>query len=115
MPGVELEALPTEVESPPEDGETYADNALIKARSAVAATGRAAIADDSGIEADALDGRPGVLTARYAGPQATDEDNLARFEREVPAESRLRYVCVVAHVGADGEERLFEGTCEGTM
>ena len=106
---------PTARRSPPEDGETYADNALIKARAAAAAAGRAAIADDSGIEAEALGGAPGVHTARYAGPDATDEENLARFCAEVPAGSALRYVCVIAHVTPDGAETLFEGTCAGTM
>jgi len=115
LPGHELEPLPEGVESPPETGETYADNALIKARAAAAATGRAAVADDSGIEAEALDWAPGVRTARYAGPAATDEENLARFCAEVPPGSRLRYVCVIAHVEAAGVETLFWGSCEGTM
>jgi XTP/dITP diphosphohydrolase len=115
LPGAELEPLPEGVDTPPENGETYADNALIKARAAAAATGRAAIADDSGIEAAALGGAPGVRTARYAGPHATDEENLARFEAEVPAGSPLEYVCVVAHVEPGGEERLFFGRCAGTM
>jgi XTP/dITP diphosphohydrolase len=112
---VGLDALPPEVELPPETGETFAANALIKARAAAAATGRAALADDSGIEAAALDGRPGVRSARYAGPAATDEENLALLRREAPAGSRLRYVCVIAHVTPEGAERLFEGTCTGTM
>jgi XTP/dITP diphosphohydrolase len=115
LPEAQLEPLPDGLEAPVEDGETYADNALIKARAAVAATGRAAIADDSGIEAEALGGAPGVRTARYAGPDATDEENLARFEAEVPAGSPLRYVCVIAHVAPGGEEKLFYGRCEGTM
>jgi len=115
LPGVALDPLPDGLPSPEETGETYAENALIKARAAAAATGRAAIADDSGIEADALGGAPGVRTARYAGPHASDEENLARFREEVPAGSRLRYVCVIAHVAPGGEETLFEGTCEGTM
>jgi XTP/dITP diphosphohydrolase len=110
-----IEPPPPGFESPEETGETYAENALIKARAAAAATGRAAIADDSGIEAEALDGRPGVRTARYAGPDATDEQNLAKFVREVPPGTGLRYVCVIAHVAADGTETLFEGTCTGTM
>src|SRR4051794_25564545 len=71
-----LVPLAGEVELPPEDGETFADNALIKARAACEATDRAAIGDDSGIEARALGGRPGVRSARYAGPGATDEENL---------------------------------------
>ena len=113
--GLELDPLPDGVDLPPETGETYADNALIKARAAAQATGRAAVADDSGIEAEALDWAPGVRTARYAGPEATDEENLARLRAEVPAGSRLRYVCVIAHVDPSGEETLFRGACEGTM
>jgi XTP/dITP diphosphohydrolase len=115
LPSVALEPLPDHVETPPEDGDTYAANALIKARAAARATGRAAIADDSGIEAAALDGAPGVRTARYAGEDATDEENLAKLGREAPVGSVLRYVCVIAHVDADGAEHLFEGTTSGTV
>ena len=106
---LELDPLPDDVDTPPESGDTYAENALIKARAAAAATGRAAIADDSGIEAEALGGRPGVRSARFAGPHATDEDNLARLRAEVPPGSPLRYVCVIAHVDAHGRETLFGG------
>jgi len=115
LPRIGLEPLPDGVPTPPEDGDTYAANALIKARAAARATGRAAIADDSGIEAEALGGLPGVRTARYAGPEATDEENLARFIDEVPVGSPLRYVCVIAHVDPEGVETTFEGTCTGTM
>src|SRR4051794_1958730 len=115
LPTVALEPLPDDVETPPEDGDTYGANALIKARAAARATGRAAIADDSGIEAAVLAGRPGVRTARYAGEEATDEENLAKLGREAPAGSPLRYVCVIAHVDADGAEHLFEGTTAGTV
>lgn len=115
LPGVTLERLPAGVESPEETGETYAENALIKARAAVAATGRAAIADDSGIEAEALGWRPGVRTARFAGEHATDQENLDKLHREAPPGSRARYVCVIAHVTPDGGEHLFEGRCEGTL
>jgi XTP/dITP diphosphohydrolase len=115
LPGVELDPLPDGVASPPEDGDTYAANALIKARAAAAATGRAAIADDSGIEADALGGAPGVRTARFAGERATDAENLAKLAAEAPAGTGLRYVCVIAHVGADGSERTFEATTSGTV
>ena len=115
LPGLELDPLPDDVEPPPETGDTYADNALIKARAAAAATGRAAIADDSGIEAEALAGRPGVRSARYAGADASDGDNLAKLRREVPPGSRLQYVCVIAHVAPAGEETLFYGRCSGTM
>jgi XTP/dITP diphosphohydrolase len=112
---VELDPLPDGLASPAEIGETYADNALIKARAAAAATGRTAIADDSGIEAEALDGAPGVRTARFAGEHATDGDNLAKLGRDAPAGTKLRYVCVIAHVTPDGAEHLFEGTTTGTV
>ena len=112
---VEIEPLPDGVELPPETGDTYAENALIKARAAAAATGQTAIADDSGIEAEALDWRPGVRSARFAGEGATDAHNLAKLRAEAPAGSRLRYVCVIALVEPDGTERLFEGACGGVM
>jgi XTP/dITP diphosphohydrolase len=115
LPAVALDPLPDAVDTPLEDGDTYAANALIKARAAAAATGRAAIADDSGIEAEALDWRPGVRTARFAGEHATDGENLAKLAAEAPAGTRLRYVCVLAHVDADGTERTFEGTTEGRV
>jgi XTP/dITP diphosphohydrolase len=113
----ELEPFPRAVALPPEEGETFADNALAKARAAHAATGRAAIADDSGIEARALGGAPGVRSARYAGPDATDEQNLELLLREVAgAEDRgVAYVCALAYVGEDGSERIVEGRCEGTL
>jgi XTP/dITP diphosphohydrolase len=114
LEGLEVVPLPDDVELPPETGETFAENALGKARAAAAATGGPAIADDSGIEAAALGGAPGVRSARFAGEDATDEENLARLLREAPAGSALAYVCVIAYV--DGaEERLFEGRCTGTL
>ncbi len=115
LPAVALDPLPDHLPSPVEDGDTYAANALIKARAAAAATGRAAIADDSGIESAALGGAPGVRTARYAGEHATDGENLARLVAEAPAGSGLRYVCVIAHVDPGGPEHLFEGTSTGTV
>jgi XTP/dITP diphosphohydrolase len=115
LPDVALDPLPDDVPAPVEDGDTYAANALIKARAAAAATGRAAIADDSGIEAEALGGAPGVRTARYAGDGATDAENLAKLGAEASVGSGLRYVCVIAHVAPGGEERLFEGTTTGTV
>ena len=114
--GITVEPLPDAVELPSEEGETFDQNALPKARAAAAATGAPAIADDSGIEAEALDGRPGVRSARFAGPQATDEQNLGKLMQEAPAGSRLRYVCALAYVDAQsGEERLFWGHCTGTL
>jgi XTP/dITP diphosphohydrolase len=115
LPGVTLVPLPDTAPTPEETGDTYAENALIKARSAARATGRVAIADDSGIEAEALDWRPGVRTARFAGEHATDAENLQKLHTEAPAGTRARYVCVVAHVTPDGEEHLFEGRCLGTL
>lgn len=115
LPGHEIAPLPDEVELPPEDGDTFAANALIKARAAAAATGAAAIADDSGIEAEALGGAPGVRSARYAGEDASDEENLARLLREAPAGSGLAYACVLAYVDPAGGERLFEGRCTGRL
>ena len=113
-----VEALPPEVELPPEIGATFADNAAIKARAAAAATGRLVVADDSGIEAAALGGAPGVRSARFAGEEATDEENLAKLLREVPADGdrRVAYVCVLALLepGAD-EPVMFEARCEGTL
>ena len=112
----EVDALPASVLLPPETGDTFAANALEKARAAAAATGRVAIADDSGIEAAALGGRPGVRSARYAGEHATDEENLAKLLAEAPAGSALAYVCVIALADpAGGGERLFEGRCTGTL
>jgi XTP/dITP diphosphohydrolase len=115
LPGVALDPLPAEVVLPPEDGDTFTANALQKARAAAAALGRAVVADDSGIEAEALGGRPGVRSARFAGEGATDRENLARLRADAPAGSRLRYVCVVAHVDPAGGEHCFTGTCEGTL
>jgi XTP/dITP diphosphohydrolase len=115
MDGVAVEPLPTDVALPPEDGDTYAANALGKARAAAAALGRPAIADDSGIEAAALGGAPGIRSARYAGPDATDADNLAKLRAEAPAGSDLRYVCVMAYAEPDGEARTFTGVCHGAL
>jgi XTP/dITP diphosphohydrolase len=112
----ELEPLPDDLELPPEDGETFAANALGKARAAAAATGRPAIADDSGIAAQALGGAPGVRSARFAGDGATDAENLARLLAEAPAGSGLAYVCALAYVDpASGVEHLVEGRCAGTL
>jgi XTP/dITP diphosphohydrolase len=112
----ELELLPEWVALPPEDGETFAENALGKARAAAAATGATAIADDSGIEAAALGGAPGVRSARYAREGATDAENLQKLLREAPAGSALRYVCALAYVDPAAEiVRMFEGTCEGRL
>ena len=110
-----VDPLPKHVELPPETGETFAENALGKARAAAQQLGRPAIADDSGIAAEALGGAPGVRSARYAGEQATDEQNLDKLLREAPAGSRVAYVCALAYVDPDGTEHVVEGRCEGTL
>jgi XTP/dITP diphosphohydrolase len=116
--GVQLRPLPPEVQLPPEDGESFAANALIKARAAQRATAEVAIADDSGIEAAALNGDPGVRSARYAGEHATDRENLEKLLREVSAagtERAIAYVCVIALVEGPGVEHTFIGRCEGRL
>jgi XTP/dITP diphosphohydrolase len=118
LPECELVPLPADVEMPPETGDTFAANAIIKAEAAAAATGLPAVADDSGIEAAALGGAPGVRSARYAGEDATDQENLDKLLREVPADGdvRLAYACVLAYLAAPGAEpELFEGRCTGTI
>jgi XTP/dITP diphosphohydrolase len=113
----ELDPLPEGVELPPETGTTFADNALGKARAAAVATHRPSIADDSGIEAEALGGAPGVWSARYAGGHASDEDNLARLLREVPpdGDTRVAYVCAMVYVDPGGDEEVVHGRCEGWL
>jgi XTP/dITP diphosphohydrolase len=117
LDSLELVVLPKSIELPAEDGQTFADNALAKARAAHVATGLAAIADDSGIEARALGGRPGVRSARYAGPQATDEQNLELLLRELAgaADRSVAYICALAYVDEGGAEHLFEGRCQGEL
>jgi XTP/dITP diphosphohydrolase len=116
LDGIVLAPLPDDVELPPETGSTFAANALPKARTAARASGEVAFADDSGIESAALGGAPGVRSARFAGEDATDADNLARLVAEAPPGSPLAYVCVIALVDPhSGEERTFEGRCTGTM
>jgi XTP/dITP diphosphohydrolase len=110
---------------PVEDGLTFETNARIKARFAARATGLPALADDSGIEVEALNGAPGVWTRRYAGPNATDDENNAKLLRElagVPPEGRgARYVCVLALAlpddAAPGGLRIIErrGTSRGRV
>ena len=117
MAPIELDELPEEVALPPETGTTFAENALRKARAAAAATGRPSIADDSGIEAAALGGGPGVWSARYAGEHATDEQNLAKLLEEVPEEgdNRVTYICAIAFVDPGGDHLIVHGRCSGTL
>jgi XTP/dITP diphosphohydrolase len=109
------------VETPPETGKTFTDNALLKARYAAAITNLPALADDSGIEVDALGGRPGIYSARYAGEGASDQANLSKMLNEmrgVPAPRRTaRYQCVIAFVtsATDTQPILASGSWEGTL
>ena len=118
LPAVTLKRLPAGFEIPPEDGDSFAANALIKARTARSATGEVTIADDSGIEAAALGGAPGIYSARYAGEGAGDEANLEKLLRELDAAGGDRhgaYVCAIALIDAEGHEYVFEARCEGTL
>jgi XTP/dITP diphosphohydrolase len=109
------------LQTPPETGTTFAENALLKARHAAAMTNLPALADDSGIEVDALGGRPGIYSARYAGEGASDQANLRKMldeMREIPASQRTaRYQCVIAFVttATDSAPVLATGTWEGTL
>ena len=102
-----------------ETGTTYLENALLKARGVAQSTGHAALADDSGIEVDALGGAPGPRSARYAGDAATDEENLQALLRAlagVPGSGRTaRYRAVAAVAFPDGPELWAEGSCEGVL
>ena len=104
---------------PEETGETYRDNALLKARAAATLTGTLALADDSGIEVDALDGAPGVRSARFGGGGLDDAGRTALLLERlggVPVERRTaRYRCVIAVVWPHGSERTAEGTAEGVI
>jgi XTP/dITP diphosphohydrolase len=118
LPGVELDELPESVRLPPEEGDSFAAIALAKARAVHTATGLAALADDSGIEAAGLGGRPGIHSARYGGEGATDRENLDKLLREVAAAGEERgaaYVCALALVERDGTEHVFEARCEGRL
>jgi len=103
----------------PEDGATFAENALIKARAYCALSRLPTLADDSGLEVDALGGAPGVYSARYAGEGASDAIRYRKLLAELgdrPAEERAaRFRCAIALVLSDGTEVLTEGTCEGVI
>jgi XTP/dITP diphosphohydrolase len=120
--GLDLELVPmTEfgVPSPVEDGDTFEDNALLKARACVAVTGLPALADDSGLEVDALDGAPGVHSARYAGAPTDDAANNAKLLAalaDLPAEAwTARFVCAAVLVTPDGDELVHRGTMPGRI
>lgn len=122
LDGLDVELVPMGdlgLPSPVEDGDTFEDNALLKARAAATATGLPALADDSGLVVDALGGAPGVISSRWAGADGDDVANNAKLVREladVPAEERsARFVAVAALVTPDGEEHTVRGTMEGRV
>jgi XTP/dITP diphosphohydrolase len=118
LPELDLQPLPEGVKLPPEEGDSFAEIALDKARVTHRATGEAVIADDSGISASGLDGRPGIHSARYGGPGSTDEENLAKLLGEVAAagkDRRAHYTCALALIEADGAEHVFEARWDGVL
>ena len=119
---VQVVPRPAEVPDVVEDGDTFLANARLKAVALAAATGEAALADDSGLQVDALDGAPGVHSARYAGGSASDADNvdrvlseLARVGAEDPAARVARFRCVLVLRRPDGTELVAEGVVEGHL
>jgi XTP/dITP diphosphohydrolase len=121
VPGVEVIGLADVDDYPeaPETGATFAENALLKAREAVRYTGLPAVADDSGITVDALNGMPGVLSARWSGRHGDDDANTALLLgqlADVPDERRgAAFVCAAALVTPDGTERVLEREWRGTV
>ena len=102
-----------------EDGKTFEDNAVKKAEEIMRATGLSVIADDSGLCVDYLGGDPGVYTARYAGENASDEENLTKLLRNlegVPEQDRgAKFVCVIALAEPNTKTRIFRGECRGRI
>lgn len=121
LPDVRFVALGQlgDFEDPEEDGVTFAENALIKARAAVQETGLTAVADDSGLVVDALGGEPGVYSARYAGVHGDDAANnaklLDRLAGVAEDDRAARFMSVVALVYPDGRELTGTGACEGAI
>jgi XTP/dITP diphosphohydrolase len=112
-----LTPLPASVELPPETGASFAENAHQKARATADATGRPALGEDSGIVVPGLGGAPGIHSARYAGADAEDEQNLRKLLREAEGldDRTASYLCALAFADPAGEERIFEARCEGRL
>ena len=108
-----------EIAEPVEDGETFEANSLLKARYYREKTGCAAMADDSGLEVEALGGAPGVYSARFCGHHGDDEANneklLSELQARGLAESKAAYRCVLAFAGLDGTELTASGSCDGVV
>ena len=114
-----IEVVTAQLSEPEETGKTFMENAFIKAEAACKETGLPAVADDSGLEVEALDGRPGVYSARYAGENATDAQRMEKLLGElegVPPEQRgARSVSAVCCVFPNGERIQVEGECPGAI
>ncbi|MDQ0340876.1 XTP/dITP diphosphohydrolase [Caldalkalibacillus uzonensis] len=114
-----LEDMPGGIPSVMEDGATFEENALRKAEAYHRHYNLPTLADDSGLVVDALEGRPGVYSARYAGEQASDEANIAKLladmEKVPPGRRTARFVCVIAYVDGQGSSLIAKGTCEGEI
>ncbi|HVB07157.1 MAG TPA: RdgB/HAM1 family non-canonical purine NTP pyrophosphatase [Acidimicrobiales bacterium] len=117
LPDVELVARPSSVPYVEEIGRTFLDNARLKSEALCRATGLAAVADDSGLEVDALGGAPGLYSARYAGPSATYQDNVDKLLLALGSrpDRRARFISVVTVSFPDGSEIAAEGIVEGTI
>ena len=113
--GIEVEALPEGAPEPEENGATFEENARIKAKAASEFTGLPAVADDSGLCVDALDGAPGIYSARYC--EGTDADRNAFLLRNMEGKENraCRFVCAIACVTAEGETLTVRGECEGEL
>ena len=113
---VDLQPRPTEIDDVIEDADTLVGNARLKALAVCLATGLPALADDTGLEVDALNGAPGVLTARFAGANATDAENRAKMLSELTDKPRTaRFRTIVLLRFADGREIIAQGVCEGSI
>jgi XTP/dITP diphosphohydrolase len=113
---IDLQPRPEGLADVVEDADTLVGNARLKAVAVCNATGLPALADDTGLEVDALNGAPGVRTARFAGEQATDADNRAKMLRELSGKTRsCRFRTVALLRFPDGREVIAEGVCEGTI
>jgi XTP/dITP diphosphohydrolase len=114
-----VEVITADLPEVEETGKTFAENAYLKAISAYRATGMAAVADDSGLEVDALDGAPGIYSARYAGENATNEQRIAKLLdalKNVPAEKRTaRFVCAICCILPNGDIITARGECPGKI
>ena len=116
---ISLKDLGGEIEEPVEDGQSFQDNSLIKARYYAKATGLPCLADDSGLEVEALNGAPGIFSARYAGENATDDENNRKLIAELAAKglekSDAAYRCVLTFVDTDGSSLQADGFCFGEI